>query len=74
VVADAVDKLVAIEKQSAQRLRKHKSPEIPTVLIAMLFDAPDDGGGADNGRPGGSAHKSGRRAAGTRAAASRSSK
>ena len=49
VVGDAVDKLVEIEKQSAQRLRKHKGPEIPTVLIAMLFDAPDDGG-ADNGR------------------------
>jgi DNA-binding transcriptional ArsR family regulator len=75
VVTDAVDQLVEIEKQSAQRLRKHKSPAIPTVLIAMLFDAPDDGGAADNGRGEGSAHKSGRPARGTRAAGgSRSSK
>ena len=42
VVSDAVDRLVEIEKQSAQRLRKHHGTEIPTVLIAMLFDAPDD--------------------------------
>jgi DNA-binding transcriptional ArsR family regulator len=75
VVTDAVDQLVEIEKQSAQRLRKHKSPAIPTVLIAMLFDAPDDGGAADNGRGEGSVHKSGRPARGTRAAGgSRSSK
>jgi DNA-binding transcriptional ArsR family regulator len=75
VVTNAVDQLVQIEKQSAQRLRKHKSPEIPTVLVAMLFDAPDDGGGADNGRDDGSAHKSGRRVRRTHAAAaSRSSK
>jgi DNA-binding transcriptional ArsR family regulator len=76
VVTDAVDQLVEIEKQSAQRLRKHKSPAIPTVLIAMLFDAPDDGGGAaDNGHGEGSAHKVGPAARRTRTAAgSRSSK
>jgi DNA-binding transcriptional ArsR family regulator len=72
VVTDAVDKLVAIEKQSAQRLRKHKSPEIPTVLIAMLFDAPDAGGG-DNGSAKGAAHRSGRRTGATRAVAARRS-
>jgi DNA-binding transcriptional ArsR family regulator len=72
VVTDAVDKLVEIEKQSAQRLRKHKSPEIPTVLIAMLFDAPDDGGG-DNGSGDGAAHKSRRRAGARRAVAVRGS-
>ena len=42
VVGDAVDRLLEIEKQSAQRLRKHHGPQVPTVLIAMLFDAPDD--------------------------------
>ena len=42
VVGQTVDKLLEIEKQSAQRLRKHEGPEVPTVLIAMLFDAPDD--------------------------------
>jgi DNA-binding transcriptional ArsR family regulator len=49
VVGDAVDKLVGIEKQSARRLRKDHGTEIPTVLIAMLFDAPDDEGIADRG-------------------------
>ena len=72
VVTNAVDQLVEIEKQSAQRLRKHKSPEIPTVLIAMLFDAPDEGGG-DNGSDKGAAHRSGRRAGATRAVAGRRS-
>lgn len=76
VVTDAVDQLVEIEKQSARRLRNHKSPAIPTVLIAMLFDAPDDdGGAADNGRGEGAAHKSGRPARASRAAGgSRSSR
>jgi DNA-binding transcriptional ArsR family regulator len=49
VVGDAVDTLVEIEKQSARRLRKDHGTEIPTVLIAMLFDAPDDEGLADGG-------------------------
>jgi len=47
VVSGAVDRLVEIEKQSAQRLRRHHGTEIPTVLIAMLFDAPDGDPGAD---------------------------
>jgi hypothetical protein len=72
VVGDAVDKLVEIEKQSAQRLRKHHGAEITTVLVAMLFDAPDDDGGAGAGSDEGSVHRSrrgaravaGRRAAG----------
>ena len=51
VVGDAVDRLVEIEKQSAQRLRKHHGTEIPTVLIAMLFDAPDDDPGGRRRRP-----------------------
>ena len=72
VVSNAVDQLVEIEKQSAQRLRKHKSPEIPTVLIAMLFDAPDEGGG-DNGSNQGAAPRSGRRSGATRAVAARRS-
>jgi DNA-binding transcriptional ArsR family regulator len=62
VVSDAVDKLVEIEKQSAQRLRKHASPEIPTVLIAMLFDAPEEEGGA-TAPHGASARRRPRRAA-----------
>jgi hypothetical protein len=72
VVTNAVDQLVEIEKQSAQRLRKHKSPEIPTVLIAMLFDAPDERGG-DNGSDKGAAHGTRRRAGATRAVAARRS-
>jgi DNA-binding transcriptional ArsR family regulator len=70
VVGDAVDKLVEIEKQSAQRLRKHSSAEIPTVLVAMLFDAPDDDQSPD-GRERGAGRRSGHRSrAGSRAAAS----
>ena len=62
VVGQTVDKLVEIEKQSAQRLRKHESEEVPTVLVAMLFDAPDDDGADHGGRADGSAHRSRRRA------------
>lgn len=62
VVGQTVDKLLEIEKQSAQRLRKHESPEVPTVLVAMLFDAPDDDSAA-NGSDGGSAHSKSRRRA-----------
>ncbi len=70
VVGDAVDKLVEIEKQSAQRLRKHTSAEIPTVLVAMLFDAPADDQSPDGGERG-AGRRSGRRSrAGSRAAAS----
>jgi len=62
VVGQTVDKLVEIEKQSAQRLRKHESDEVPTVLVTMLFDAPDDS--ADNrGRTDGSARSKSRRRA-----------
>ena len=62
VVGQTVDKLLEIEKQSAQRLRKREGPEVPTVLIAMLFDAPDDDASDNGGRTGGAAHKSRRRA------------
>jgi DNA-binding transcriptional ArsR family regulator len=48
VVTQTVDRLVEIEKQSVQRLRRHKSQEIATVLIAMLFDAPDEEARADD--------------------------
>jgi hypothetical protein len=63
VVGETVDKLVEIEKQSAQRLRKHESAEVPTVLVAMLFDAPDDDRADNGGRAAGSAHRSRRKAA-----------
>jgi hypothetical protein len=63
VVGQTVDKLVEIEKQSAQRLRKHESAEVPTVLVAMLFDAPDDDSADNGGRAGGSAHSKSRRRA-----------
>ncbi|HSS59642.1 MAG TPA: winged helix-turn-helix domain-containing protein [Solirubrobacteraceae bacterium] len=62
VVGQTVDKLLEIEKQSAQRLRKHEGPQVPTVLIAMLFDAPDDDASDNGGRAGGAAHRSRRRA------------
>ena len=48
VVGRTVDKLVEIEKQSAQRLRKHESTEVPTVLIAMLFLNYLENDGADH--------------------------
>jgi DNA-binding transcriptional ArsR family regulator len=41
IISDAVDKLMEVEKQAAKRLRTHDAAEVPTVLIAMLFDAPD---------------------------------
>jgi DNA-binding transcriptional ArsR family regulator len=73
VVSNAVDEFVKIEKQSAQRLRKHKSEAIPTVLIAMLFDAPDDDGSAHDGRgEGATPHKTRRRTNAARTAARRS--
>jgi DNA-binding transcriptional ArsR family regulator len=72
VVSNTVDRLVEIEKQSAVRLRKHKSPEVPTVLIAMLFDAPDEDGGHE-GRDGGSAHRSRRGAGGAHTVGARRS-
>jgi hypothetical protein len=63
VVGQTVDKLVEIEKQSAQRLRKHESMEVPTVLVAMLFDAPDDDSAENGGRAAGAAHSKSRRRA-----------
>lgn len=41
VITDAVEQLGRIEEQAAERLRSHDVDEVPTVLIAMLFDAPD---------------------------------
>jgi DNA-binding transcriptional ArsR family regulator len=65
VVTQAVNRLVEIEKQSVQRLRKHKSQEIATVLIAMLFDAPDDDArDGDGGREAGRHARAASRAAG----------
>jgi hypothetical protein len=63
VVGQAVDKLVEIEKQSAQRLRKHESAEVPTVLVTMLFDAPDADSADNGGRADGSARSKSRRRA-----------
>jgi DNA-binding transcriptional ArsR family regulator len=65
VVTQAVDKLVEIEKQSVQRLRRHKGGEIPTVLIAMLFDAPDEDVLDAASGDGGSEHETRRRARAT---------
>ena len=41
VITEALDRLAAIEKESTRRLRRHDTGEVPTILIAMLFDAPD---------------------------------
>jgi DNA-binding transcriptional ArsR family regulator len=41
VISRAVDDLAAVEKRAAKRLRSHSAEEVPTVLVAMLFDAPD---------------------------------
>jgi DNA-binding transcriptional ArsR family regulator len=65
VVTQVVDKLVEIEKRSVQRLRRHKSQEIPTVLIAMLFDAPDDDVLDAASGDGGAGHETRRRARAT---------
>lgn len=41
VITEALDRLAAIEKESARRLRRHEGAELPTIMVAMLFDAPD---------------------------------
>jgi DNA-binding transcriptional ArsR family regulator len=41
IISAAVDELMEVEKQAAKRLRTHAATEVPTILIAMLFDAPD---------------------------------
>ena len=41
LVTDLLDKLADIEKAAGERLRAHETVEVPTTLIAMLFDAPD---------------------------------
>jgi hypothetical protein len=41
VISAAVDELMQVEKRAARRLRAHTAVEVPTVMIAMLFDAPD---------------------------------
>jgi DNA-binding transcriptional ArsR family regulator len=41
LVTDLLDRLAEIEKASEERLRAHETVEVPTTLIAMLFDAPD---------------------------------
>ena len=40
LVTRAVEELGEIEKRAAKRLRAHDAVEVPTLLIAMLFDAP----------------------------------
>jgi DNA-binding transcriptional ArsR family regulator len=41
VITEALDRVAAIEKESARRLSRDDSAEVPTMLVAMLFDAPD---------------------------------
>jgi DNA-binding transcriptional ArsR family regulator len=51
LVTETLDRLAKIEKQSARRLRRHNVAEVPTMLIAMLFDAPDMTQSSHNARP-----------------------
>lgn len=41
LVTATMDRLLEIERESADRLREHAGPEVPAYLIAMLFDAPE---------------------------------
>src|SRR4051794_32023517 len=41
LVTEMLDRLGTIERESAERLGRHETVEVPTTLIAMLFDAPD---------------------------------
>jgi hypothetical protein len=43
LVTALLDRLAEIEQESAKRLDAHEAIEVPTTLIAMLFDAPDLG-------------------------------
>jgi DNA-binding transcriptional ArsR family regulator len=45
IISNASERLIEIERQAAKRLRTHTTPEVPTVYVAMLFDAPDDNSG-----------------------------
>jgi DNA-binding transcriptional ArsR family regulator len=40
-ITEALDRIAAIEKESAKRIRGGGADEIPAVVVAMLFDAPD---------------------------------
>jgi DNA-binding transcriptional ArsR family regulator len=42
LVTEALDRLARIEAEAEQRLKQDETlPEVPAILIAMLFDAPD---------------------------------
>src|SRR4051794_2980291 len=41
LVTELLDRLAQLEQESAERLRRHETEEVPAMLVAMLFDAPD---------------------------------
>jgi hypothetical protein len=41
LISETIERLHDIEKDAKQRLRQHEG-EVPSVFIAMLFDAPSD--------------------------------
>jgi hypothetical protein len=42
-ISEALDRISRIERESKRRLRGHDG-EVPAVVIAMLFDAPQEPG------------------------------
>jgi DNA-binding transcriptional ArsR family regulator len=43
-ITEVLERLAAIEAESAKRIRKQGTDEIPAVVVAMLFDAPEPAG------------------------------
>lgn len=41
LVSETLDRLAQIEEQAGRRLARDMTAEVPTMLIAMLFDAPE---------------------------------
>jgi DNA-binding transcriptional ArsR family regulator len=44
VIADALNQITSIERDSKKRLKEDHDGEVPAVVIAMLFDAPEPNG------------------------------
>ncbi|MEA2250030.1 MAG: hypothetical protein QOG70_272 [Solirubrobacteraceae bacterium] len=42
-ITQALERIAAIEKEAGKRIRRGAAPEVPAVVVAMLFDAPEPG-------------------------------
>lgn len=41
IISETMERLIEVERESAERLRQDGHEEIPAYVVAMLFDAPD---------------------------------